>query len=83
MLNTYSKDESGEPHPESRSEGRGFIVSSSIWNRIGVSNFTLTYKQRHPEFHPVPFQEIHTPSEIQGYHPGDMANYNDLLGVTL
>lgn len=41
------------------------------------------YKKRHPEFHPEPFQELHTPPEIQGYHPGDLANYNNLLGVTL
>jgi transposase len=41
------------------------------------------YKNRHPEFHPEPFHEQHTPVEIQGYHTGDLASYNELVGVTL
>lgn len=52
-------------------------------SRVETALEHALYKQRHPEFHPEPFQELHTPSEIQGYHPEDLANYNDLLGVTL
>lgn len=48
-------------------------------DRVETTLSHTLYNLRHPEFHPQPFDEPHTPAEIQGYHPGDLATYNDLL----
>ena len=51
--------------------------------RVETELAHVLYSLRHPEHHPNPFDEPHTPAEIQGYDPGDLASYNELVGVTL
>ncbi|MED1646469.1 IS21 family transposase, partial [Brevibacillus agri] len=39
------------------------------------------YAMKHPEFHPKPFAEAHTPMEIHGHTP-DLRQYDAILGVS-